>query len=256
MERRDNGQWHHREIWCLEVEWEAFIRSTCSAKTYRLHTGYVYDFLKAFPKKHHPKDFLVSDICDYAARLEKQWSPFTVERAYHSIRAFFQWMRDVKGLEVTNPASQRVLRRTPVPPGYIELPQLGQLLNAAHSQIDRRIIAEALRGKPRREIARIVGLSPGRVQYRFAKMRKVAGFPILLKHLPIALERLYMRLGELSALNYLHAQQLDCSFTLNPVSTSPDECPQPLPFQSQAPPEPRTQTLAQAQASFPALFPA
>lgn len=218
--------WLETPIWQYEVQWEGFCRKTLPQKQYERYTNVLYSFLKAFPKKQTPSEFYVTDVEDWAVMRGREVRPRTLETEIAIIRYFFEWLRVEIGLGLANPATRRKTPRQPREEFHISLEQLEYLFAACQVEKDRLIVRQSLEGKKLREIAAQIGLAPETIRGRFARLRKRSNFPLQMKHLPRAYERLCFRLGEMKALAYLE----DCLPSKTPFSSEaePASC-EPLP---------------------------
>jgi integrase len=196
--------WYERTIWQLEREYERYLERTATRK-HCSHVSEILDsFLKTYPKLTEPGDFLVTHVEDWAIARERQYAKYTVAVDVNVIRAFFEWLRNVKQLQVPNPATRRKTRGWPKrEPGYVETDQVVALLRAAYG-VDKEIVSRTLQGHPPLRIARDLGRSQSFVHQRFAKLCNRTGFPLTLAGLRLAYPRLCLRLGELAVLSLVN----------------------------------------------------
>lgn len=188
--------WWTDEIWKLELKFERFCDVTMQAKTSRSYSYVCYDFLKAFPKCRRPEDFYVTHVEDWALSRARTRAESTVAAEVNVLRYFFNWMARETGRDIPNPATRRKRIRSRPEPSYISLDQL-QSLFAQAGPADTVVLRRLCQGVRPTVIAQEMNVSASTVRYKFGQLRKAAAFPLHLKELHPAYQRMCLRLGEL-----------------------------------------------------------
>jgi integrase len=203
MAHREN--WVDQPIWKLEVEYERWQERAATRGHIKHVADILYGFLKTYPKLTKPEDFLVTHVEDWAIGRARHYAAYTVACDVNIIRAFFEWLRNHKGLSIPNPATRRKTRGWPKrEPGYVEIDQVVQLIRAAHG-VDKEIVSRTLRGQPTLEVARDLSIDRSTVHQRFGRLCMRTGFPLKLQGLRLAYPRLCLRLGELQVLSLVNS---------------------------------------------------
>ena len=193
------GSWENTPLWRLEVEWEKYIRATLRERTASRYADVVYDFLKSYPEKTRPEQFLITDVEDWAILRGRKLAPATILRERRILRGFFQWLRQAKGLSLPNPVTvPKELRPAKAKP-RLTLPLLQSLSQSAHSQREKTILCLAIAKQTPSQVAAAVGIhraSVGDCWRALWTRSSLLDSYIPLKDFAKAYERLCRLLGE------------------------------------------------------------
>lgn len=191
------------EIWQLEVEFERFVRSTVTYRTYVRYARIIYSYISAFPEKTKLSHFYITDVEDFCVSLERDGkSKRHVEYVRSVIKRFYEWLRTEKGFSI--PAIKSGPRvYIPLEPASLSLLDFERLFTAA-KPIEKRIISLALKGASSKEISVVIGLAQQTVGAHFRRLRAQLGMPeIAINKLPRIYERMCLRIGQEAAEAYL-----------------------------------------------------
>jgi site-specific recombinase XerC len=184
-------------IWRLEVAWERWMDATASSKYADRAAGVVFNFLSAFPEKHKPEDFCITDVEDWRILRSREISARTVEYEMIALRGFFDFIIS-KGVLRSNPVHvARAARRCSATP-RITLAELRALWNCAIQPADKRMLQEVLSCESLRLASERLHLATSTMGYKFRHLRVLAQLPpeIKLRNLRKAYLALAQRLGE------------------------------------------------------------
>lgn len=196
-------------IWKYEVQYEARLRACTSNKHYVRRSHELFDFLSAYPEKHDPRDYYSVDVEDWYVHLQKKRGQSVANESRQTIRAFFNWMRDEKGVVIQNPANVPKRPRVRRQPPLLTLEQLHLLSTAAETMEQKRILSGLLGGLYGRPLQQLTKLSRDKVFRLWRLVCQTAGLtPLPPKQLVSAYRRLCLRLGEEAALQSLGLSSL------------------------------------------------
>lgn len=191
-------------IWKYEVAYEARLRACTSNKHYVRRSHELFDFLSAYPEKVEPRDYYSTDVADWYVHLQKKRGQSVANESRQTIRAFFNWMKDEKGVVLQNPANIPIRPRVRRQPPLLTLEQLHLLSESAQSVEMKSILSGLLGGLYGQRLQQLTGLNRDKVFRLWRHVCQTAGLtPLPPKQLVSAYRRLCLRLGEEAALQSL-----------------------------------------------------